>query len=190
MKRNMYNIFANIIRILIIGIFIFKVTVKDYSHLEMIPLTLIMTFYDKILENILKIKLGNVLKFFLLFFIFFAQILGTALYFYQIFEWWDIFLHTLSGVLAYFVGIDILKSYCKKTPPKIVCFLFAICFSMSTGVIWEIFEFLADHFLGKHAQMARGKKGLAAVEDTMIDLICLTIGTLFSCSYHALKKKK
>ena len=63
MKRNMYNIFANIIRILIIGIFIFKVTVKDYSHLEMIPLTLIMTFYDKILENILKIKLGNVLKF-------------------------------------------------------------------------------------------------------------------------------
>ena len=67
MKRNMYNIFANIIRILIIGIFIFKVTVKDYSHLEMIPLTLIMTFYDKILENILKIKLGNVLKFFLLF---------------------------------------------------------------------------------------------------------------------------
>lgn len=188
MKKKMsYTLFANIVRLLIIFVMIFKIVVKDYTHLEIVLLTLFLTFYDRVIENVFKIKLSNILKYMLLTFMFLAQMLGTVFHFYQVFSFWDIFLHTLSGVLAYFIGLDILKSYSKRLPSKTICFLFAICFSLSTGVVWEIFEFLADTFLGKDTQLTMGKTGQEAIQDTMFDLISLFIGTFLSFSFHALR---
>lgn len=67
---------------------------------------------------------------------------------------------------------------------------FAVCFSLSTGVIWEIFEFFVDSLLGQNMQVAKGLIGQEAVMDTMIDLISVTVGTIFISIVEILKNRK
>lgn len=65
-----------------------------------------------------------------------------------------------------------------------------MCFSLSTGVIWEIFEFFVDSLLVQNMQVAKGLIGQEAVMDTMIDLISVTVGTIFISIVEILKNRK
>ncbi len=248
-KKDIYKVIANIIRILIAIITIFLIFKKEYKNIGILILTMILTFYDVFVEKILKIKLENNLKISIILFIFSAQCLGTALGFYGKFLWWDTMLHTLSGVIFFFVGETVIKqlnntladsNINKKTIIAFgVCFslatgvaqclgtalgfygkflwwdtmlhtlsgvifffvgetvikqlnntladsninkktiiAFGVCFSLATGVVWELFEFFVDTFLGQNMQVAKGFVGQDAIKDTMIDLISVTLGTV------------
>ena len=181
-KKDIYKVIANIIRILIAIITIFLIFKKEYKNIGILILTIILTFYDVFVEKILKIKLENNLKISIILFIFSAQCLGTALGFYGKFLWWDTMLHTLSGVVFFFVGETVIKqlnnTLADSNINKKTIIAFGVCFSLATGVVWELFEFFVDTFLGQNMQVAKGFVGQDAIKDTMIDLISVTLGTV------------
>lgn len=192
--KNLNKIITNIVRILIVLIAIFLISQKEFKNLGILAITMLLTFYDKIVEKVLKIKLEDKLKISLIIFIFAAQCLGTVLGFYGKFLWWDTMLHTISGVIFFFVGEAIIKQMSNEKGKgelnnKIII-AFAVCFSLSTGVIWEIFEFLVDSLLGQNMQVAKDLIGQEAVMDTMIDLISVTVGTIFISIVEILKNGK
>lgn len=181
-KKDIYKLIANIIRILIAIITIFLIFKKEYKNIGILILTIILTFYDVFVEKILKIKLENNLKISIILFIFSAQCLGTALGFYGKFLWWDTMLHTLSGVIFFFVGETVIKqlnnTLADSNINKKTIIAFGVCFSLATGVVWELFEFFVDTFLDQNMQVAKGFVGQDAIKDTMIDLISVTLGTV------------
>lgn len=192
--KNLNKIITNIVRILIVLIAIFLISQKEFKNLGILAITMLLTFYDKIVEKVLKIKLEDKLKISLIIFIFVAQCLGTVLGFYGRFLWWDTMLHTISGIIFFFLGEAIIKQMnnekVKGELNNIIIIAFAVCFSLSTGVIWEIFEFFVDSLLGQNMQVAKGLIGQEAVMDTMIDLISVTVGTIFISIVEILKNRK
>ncbi|HBD64559.1 MAG TPA: hypothetical protein DC038_09010 [Clostridiales bacterium] len=61
--------------------------------------------------------------------------------------------------------------------------LFAFCFALASGAVWEIYEFLADCVLGTNMQkfmLGDGTVlvGQAALRDTMTDLIVDALSSL------------
>ena len=91
-------------------------------------------------------------------------------------------LHTLSGVIFFFVGETVIKQLNNTSADnninKKTIITFGVCFSLATGVVWEVFEFFVDSFLGQNMQVAKGFVGQDAIKDTMVDLISVTVGTI------------
>lgn len=147
---------------------------------------LILTFTPSLLERNYKISLPAEFEFLLVLFISLSLFLGEIQHFYDVYWWWDIFLHSFSGILLSFVGLLIpYILYTEKkinTTPKFVA-IFAFSFALALGGIWEIFEFSMDSFFNFSMQ-----KGLT---DTMWDLIADTVGALFISlmTYFYLKRK-
>ena len=127
-------------------------------------------------------KLRTPSKIMLSIFIFLAQCLGTTLDFYNIFPWWDIMLHFSSGILIYFIAIDIILIICKKNKDvklnKFIICLFAVCFSLAISNLWEIFEFSVDNIFNLDTQKTGELVGKLAIKDTMTDLISSLCSTL------------
>lgn len=115
-------------------------------------------------------------------FVFASLFLGEVHGYYARFWWWDIVLHTASGFLLGIVGfllVHILNEAAEigmKMKAGFVAF-FAFLFALGVGVLWEIFEFVADELLGTNMQktMLDDASGLT---DTMWDLIVDTLGAL------------
>lgn len=115
-------------------------------------------------------------------FVFASLFLGEVHDYYTRFWWWDIALHSTSGVLLGIVGF-LLVHVLNETEdigvhmkPGFVAF-FAFLFAVGTGALWEIFEFSMDSFFGTNMQkpMLGDPSGLT---DTMWDLIVDTLGAL------------
>ena len=176
------KVIVNVVRIVIIVLIILMLSKRNYEYVGILMLTIALTFYEVVLKKIFKIELSDKLKISLILFIFGAQVLGTVLEFYHKFSWWDTMLHFVSGIIFYFVGETIIKVLNTKTTnvniSMAVIIVFAMCFSLATGVVWEIFEFTVDTCLGQNMQITEGLYGRDAIMDTMIDLISLTLGTI------------
>jgi len=120
-------------------------------------------------------------------FIFASFYLGERRDFYARFWWWDLALHSTSGVLLGILGF--LLVYVLNANPRIdlhmqpgfVAF-FAFCFSITVGALWEIFEFAMDQLFGMNMQkpMFDDPSGLT---DTMWDLIVDAVGTILVAVY-------
>lgn len=129
-------------------------------------------------------------------FVFASLYLGERRDFYNRFWWWDLALHTTSGVLLGILGF--LLVYVLNENPRIdlqmrpgfVAF-FAFCFSLAVGALWEIFEFGMDQLFGMNMQkpMLGDPSGLT---DTMWDLIVDTLGTsaVAVYGYHYMKRRE
>ena len=106
-------------------------------------------------------------------FIFLHFILGEAGDYYNRFWWFDLLLHTSSGILIGIVGFIIIYFFLftnkiDANPALVV--VFSVSFSLAAGALWEIFEFFMDSTFGFNMQ----KSGLP---DTMGDLIVDFIGS-------------
>jgi hypothetical protein len=115
-------------------------------------------------------------------FIFAALFLGETQDFYGRFWWWDLALHTTSGVLLGILGF-LLVYVLNETPrldvhmqPGFVAF-FAFCFALTVGALWEVFEFAMDRLAGTtmQKQFLGDPSGLT---DTMWDMIVDALGAL------------
>ena len=185
-NKNISNDISKIIdillRLVIIILIIINLVNGDYDNIGVLVLTFFLTFYDFILQKIFKIKLRTPSKIMLSIFIFLAQCLGTTLDFYNIFPWWDIMLHFSSGILIYFIAIDIILIICKKNKDvklnKFIICLFAVCFSLAISNLWEIFEFSVDNIFNLDTQKTGELVGKLAIKDTMTDLISSLCSTL------------
>lgn len=194
-KLNKANkVITNAIRALIIILIVFMVYKRNYEYAGILIITMVLTFYEGFLGKILKITLSEKLKISLILFIAGAQIFGTVLEFYHKFLWWDTMLHFASGIIFYFVGETFIKQLNEKTTKAnistIIIIAFSIFFALSSGVTWEIFEFVVDISLGQNMQITDGLSGREAVMDTMVDLISLTFGTIIVSIIDIYRKRK
>jgi uncharacterized membrane protein YjdF len=115
-------------------------------------------------------------------FTFASLFLGESRNYYREFWWWDLALHTTSGVLLGILGF--LLVYVLNGIPRLdlhmragfVAF-FAFCFALAVGALWEIFEFAMDKLAGTNMQNAflGDPSGLT---DTMWDLIVDALGAI------------
>ncbi|MDV6029184.1 MAG: hypothetical protein F9B45_03580 [Phycisphaera sp. RhM] len=143
---------------------------------------LLLTFVPTQFANRIKVKIPPEFEVITVAFIFASLFLGETRQYYSRFWWWDIALHTTSGVLLGVLGL-LLVYVLNETPrvdlhmrPGFVAF-FAFCFALATGAVWEMFEFGMDQFFGMNMQkpMLGDPSGLT---DTMIDLIVDAVGAL------------
>lgn len=113
-------------------------------------------------------------------FVFASMFLGELHGYYTRYWWWDIALHTTSGLLLGIFGFLLVYILNKddrvdlSMQPRFVA-LFAFVFAVALGAVWEIFEFSMDQFFGMNMQKAMfgDPSGLT---DTMWDLIVDSIG--------------
>ncbi|HLD33629.1 MAG TPA: hypothetical protein VJB66_02805 [Candidatus Nanoarchaeia archaeon] len=138
---------------------------------------LILTLLPAFIQHSSKVYLPVEFHFIPILFIFLALYLGELHGYYTYFWWWDVVLHTTSGILlgiAGFVLIYVLneeKKIFNRLRPGFMA-LFSFTFAVAIGAIWEIFEFTLDSNFGFNLQ----KSGLV---DTMWDLIVDVAGALF-----------
>ena len=100
-------------------------------------------------------------------FLFASFALGEVRAFYLRIWWWDLMLHGFSAIIMGIVGflfVYVFYAQKKIEMPPVYISLFSFSFAVSLGVVWEIFEFLMDHFFGTNMM----KSGL---DDTMTDLM-------------------
>lgn len=114
-------------------------------------------------------------------FLYCAIFLGEVFDFYYVIPHWDIILHAFSGAMLSalgFIMVDLLNMN-QRVPVSLSPFfasVFAFCFALALGTLWEIYEFSFDIILGLNMQkayLADGTAliGAAALMDTMEDLI-------------------
>lgn len=143
---------------------------------------LLLTFLPTIFASRVQVEIPPEFEMLTVAFIFASLFLGETRAFYSTFWWWDIALHTTSGVLLGILGL-LLVYVLNETPrvdlhmrPGFVAF-FAFCFALSVGTVWEVFEFAMDYLFMMNMQkpMLGDPSGLT---DTMIDLIVDAVGAM------------
>jgi hypothetical protein len=150
---------------------------------------LVVMMIPTYIEKKSLIDIPDVMEIIYFVFLYCAIYLGEVRNFYYLIPFWDTILHAFSGVMLGVLGI-ILVSFLNgrenvkvKLNPFFISF-FAFCFAVTAGVIWEIYEFLADGLLSLNMQkfiLSSGKilVGRDALSDTMMDLIVDTVSALF-----------
>lgn len=113
-------------------------------------------------------------------FVFASLFLGEVQSYYVRIWWWDIALHTSSGLLMGILGFLLVYVLNESERvdvhmrPRFVA-LFAFLFAVTVGTLWEIFEFSMDQLAGANMQKAMfgDPSGLT---DTMWDMIVNALG--------------
>lgn len=152
---------------------IFNIMSKQWFSLYLLFLLIIcitLPFLITHVANKKDLRLPPSFQLVSLSFILLAQYFGEFLIFYTIFPWWDLFLHGAFGGYMAIIGFHLIQGIFKReenaSKQKFAFFsiIFAFSFSITLGVLWEIFEFLSDYFF--KTDMTSG-----SLEDTMTDLI-------------------
>lgn len=150
-KPRTVRIIYAVMELIVIATLIDQFRMENYHNSFICLLTLALFNIPMIADKKFNIKLPNAMEITIVLFIFAAEILGEIQSFYTRFPYWDAMLHTMNGFLMSAVGftmIDILNNNPKihmNMSPFFVAFV-SFCFSMTTGVVWEFFEFAMDHF--------------------------------------------
>ena len=142
------------------------------------------------LERKFQFTLTKTLYIMYLVFLYCAIFLGEIRNFYYHVPHWDSILHTFSSLMSGafgFMVVDILnrdKHTSINLSPLFVA-IFAFCFSLSIGALWEIYEYSFDGLLGLNMQKFRLENGTvleghAALSDTMKDIILDALGAFIA----------
>ena len=166
---------------------------SDSDYLLMLMqciLGLVTIHLPSILERRLRFELPGLLYGFYIVFLYCAIFLGEVRSFYYLFPRWDSMLHFFSSMMTGFFGLMVVtilnrdRHVSMNLSPLFVC-LFAFCFSVTIGSLWEIYEFLGDGLFGLNMQKfmtAQGELlvGHDAMRDTMKDIIVDVLGALLA----------
>lgn len=185
-----------------------KIPVSDkayHSHADYILmliqclLGLIAINIPSILSKRLNFDVPIILYCLYIVFLYCAIFLGEVRSFYYVIPFWDVILHCMSSIMTglfAFMLVTILNHNENTvfTLSRGFIAMFAFCFSLAIGALWEIYEFCFDGILGLNMQKfitAEGEilTGREALSDTMTDLIVDGIGALISTliGYFAIK---
>lgn len=131
-----------------------------------------LSLAPNLLASSLKITLPVPFVAAIIVFLFATVFLGEVFDFYGRFWWWDIALHGTSAIgfgLTGFLFALMLFEGDRFAAPYWALTLIAFSIAMTTGALWEVFEFTMDSLFGMNMQ----KTG---PDDTMGDLIVDAIG--------------
>lgn len=142
-------------------------------------------------------------KIYILYYVFLycAIFLGEVFDFYYVIPHWDIILHAFSGAMLSalgFIMVDLLNMNQRVSVDLSPFFesVFAFCFALALGSIWEIYEFAGDMLLGLNMQKAYLADGTALIgkaalldtmEDMVVDAVAAAIVAIIG--YRANKRK-
>ena len=176
------------IRLIFIGCSVYLLCQLKLDRQVLLWGSFILTFLPELFTKITKVKVPIGIRVFYTLFIFGSQFLGSFLGAYGYFSWWDMMLHTISGVLIGYIALLIFlaadpKGRIFESHQIKIVVLFVFATSIAGAGIWEIIEFTGDTFLGMNAQ-------LGSLQDTMIDIICGTLGGSLYALYIGWMMKK
>ena len=151
-------------------------------------LGLVVVHIPSFLERKLKFELPTVLYVLYLVFLYCAITLGEVRSFYYLIPHWDVFLHAFSSMMTGLFGYMLITIINRndrlvvQLSPIFVA-MFAFCFSVMIGAVWEVYEFTFDGLLGLNMQkfaLADGTElsGHLALADTMKDIIVDILGAM------------
>lgn len=182
-------------------------THSDYTlMLTQCALGIVVLFVPDLIQRRFSCRIPNHLTILYYIFLYCAIYLGEVRSFYYLIPFWDSILHGFSagmlGVFGFWL-VDLLNEseiVRVKLSPVFVS-LFAFCFAVTAGSVWEIYEFLGDELLGLNMQKFRTAEGIIlhgheALSDTMKDIIIDSLGALliavlgFIRNTHLQKKEK
>jgi len=176
LAQKTHFVIYNAIRVVLLFAIISAIINSKWTILFISSLTFFLTFLTAIIKRNYRVDLPVEFELAIVLFIYMSIFLGGAQGYYTAFWWWDIILHIGAGVVLGFAGFIILYSLyiggkIQASPGTIA--IFAFCFAVAIGTVWEIFEFSMDNFFGMNMQ----KSGLI---DTMWDLIVDSLGALLT----------
>lgn len=111
--------------------------------------SLALVFVPYILEAFFRIRLSTDLKIIAMFLVIGGPVLGNVYKLYHRVRFWDKAMHALSGYAIAALGYalaDILEPK-KGEHSRVLKCVFALGFSLSIGVLWEIYEYALDVLL-------------------------------------------
>ncbi len=165
-------------------------------------LGVIVIHLPSFLQKRFRFELPTALYVMYILFLYCAIFLGEVRSFFYTVPHWDVVLHAFSSVMAGSFGFLVvaLLNRDEHTPMELSPFfvaLFAFCFAVSIGAVWEIYEFVFDGLLGLNMQKFMLSDGTvlvghAAIADTMKDIIVDCLGALAASitGYFSLKSGK
>ena len=136
------------------------------------------------LEYRFSLEVPSVMTIMYVIFLYCAIYLGEFQSFYFRVPHWDIILHTFSGAMTGALSFSVIcyltKSTGAKLNPALVA-IFAFCFAVTVGVLWEFYEYAVDAIADLNMQKYADEAGVAfagkaAVADTMEDLLVDAVG--------------
>ena len=146
-----------VLRLVVIAILIMSIIGRRFENVFVCSLTLVLFLVPAFFQKNFGIELPTTLEIIIMLFIFAAEILGELGAYYVKVPVWDTMLHTANGFLCAAVGfslVDLLNrnSRFKFNLSPLYLSIVAFCFSMTIGVLWEMFEFGADMLLSTDMQ--------------------------------------
>lgn len=142
-----------------------------------------------------NITIPKKLETYVILFIYASLFLGELRNYYATYWWWDVALHTSSGlafgIIGFFIMYVLYKIEKIKTNPKTIA-MFAFAFALAIGALWEIVEFSIDSIFGpvSNGVLMQTVVNGCGLADTMKDLIVDSIGALVAAFFGYLYIKK
>ncbi|MFW2503415.1 hypothetical protein [Clostridium diolis] len=146
--------------------------------LQPILIILVLTVI-KVLINKSRIPISTGLRFSVLAFIFITMFFANEFKGYSFIPYLDKIEHLSSGVILFYIGSLILELINRNETNKLnvkTIILFSLFFAIAMAGVWEIYEFTTDRLFGLRSQNN-------SLVDTMGDIICGSIGALFTSIY-------
>lgn len=151
-------------------------------------LGLIAMLLPVFLAHRFEFRLPSTIYFIFVIFLYCAIFLGEVRSFYYTVPHWDTILHTFSGGMLGSLGFTLVSWLNKdehtstRLSPLFVA-IFAFCFGVALGTLWEIYEFTFDGILRLNMQKFMLEDGTPltgreALRDTMKDLCVDVLGAL------------
>ncbi len=171
------NLSLNLIIILfLIGISVYYMATNNPNNRVYASIGVIgFSLFPLLFELITKRRIPNTLFLFLLIYIIFAGVIGSALSFYTIYWWYDVVVHSFMGYFAAAIGLFLLCFFDDERKMSIISIaLFCLSFSLLIEGAWELFEFGVDLVLPSMEMQGVNFQGqnFPLVTDTMVDIFC------------------
>ncbi|MBR4069395.1 MAG: hypothetical protein IKK08_12370 [Clostridia bacterium] len=144
-------------------------------------LGLVVMLLPTLIEHRWHLGIANAIHILYYIFLYCAVFLGEVFEFYYLVPHWDTILHFFSGAMLSALGfilVDLLNRNERvrvNLSPLFVA-VFAFCFALAAGAVWEIYEFTGDSLFGLNMQKCLTEHGealvgYAALRDTMKDIV-------------------
>ena len=139
----------------IIGLLTSKIFSAPQAKLIIIEVaqSLAYVYVIIIVQYIFKIKIPIAVDICASLFIFFSVFLGESFALYYKIPFWDILLHTASGVLLFLLSYYLISLAWKTDRKRFIGkMIYAISLTMLVGILWEVVEYLVDSLSGTNMQ--------------------------------------
>jgi len=153
-----------ILRVLVVSALLISFFQGNYENVFYCALSLVLFFIPAFVEKNFGIELPSALEIMILLFIFCSVILGELENYYVKFPNWDTMLHTVNGFMCAAIGFAMVDIFNRKRNflyqhqsfkfelSPVFLTIFAFCFSMTIGILWEFYEFGMDMIFLKDMQ--------------------------------------